>query len=115
MSTWDNLQQVVEAIPTKGIKREIAEAILLHYSLHLAIYERATLLKGDLTKKKDSEDRDEGKQVVATTGHEFILIQLTLSKSFAEFTCENCHCLQAHLLSQAYGIPAEKVICYMNA
>ena len=39
------------AIPTKGIKREIAEAILLHYSLHLAIYERATLLKGDLTKK----------------------------------------------------------------
>ena len=111
MSTkWNTtcfLEQAVDAIPAKAIEREVAEAILSHYNLHLAIYERATLLKDDLA-KKESEDEDEKKQIVATT--DLVPVDRTSFKSLEEFTCEDCHRLQVRILSQAYGIPAEKII-----
>ena len=113
MSTmWNTtcfLQQAVDAIPAKAIEREVAEAILSHYNLHLDIYKRATLLKDDLAKKQECENEDEGKQVVATT--DVVPLELTSFKSFAEFTCEDCHRLQARILSQSFGIPAEKIVC----
>ena len=109
---WDNtcfLQQAIDAIPTKAREREVAEAILSHYNLHLAIYEKATLLKDDITKKKESENKDEGRQVVAEG--ELVPLEITSSKSLAEFTCEDCHHLQVRILSQTFGIPAEKINC----
>ena len=109
---WEStcfLQQAVDAIPAKAIERDVADAILSHYNLHLAIYERATLLKDDLTKKKESENEDEKKQIVATT--DLVPVELTSFKSLEEFTCEDCHRLQVRILSQVYGIPAEKIIC----
>lgn len=110
---WDCttfLQQAVDAIPAKAIEREVAEAILSHYNLHLAIYEKATLLKDNLTKKKQTESGDEGQQVLAST--ELVSMELTSSKPLAEFTCEDCHDLQIRIVSKAIGIPAEKIICH---
>ena len=112
MSTkWNTtcfLEQAVDAIPAKAIEREVAEAILSHYNLHLAIYEKATLLKDDLA-KKESQNGDENKQILGTT--ELVPLELTSFKSLAEFTCEDCHHLQVRFLSQVIGIPAEKIIC----
>ena len=114
MSTkWNTtcfLEQAVDAIPAKAIEREVAEAILSHYNLHLAIYERATLLKDDLKMmtKRECENGDENKQILATT--ELVPLELTSFKSLAEFTCEDCHRLQVRFLSQVNGIPAEKII-----
>ena len=107
---WDNtcfLQQAIDATPAKSLEREVAEAILSHYNLHLAIYENATLLKDHLTKKKSGKEK--GKQVVATT--ELVPVEITSSKAFAEFTCEDCHRLQVRILSASIGIPVEMIIC----
>ena len=108
---WGNmcfLQQAVDAIPTKALEWEVAEAILSHYNLHLAIYEKATLLKDHLAKKKKT-GIGKGKQVTATT--ELVPVEITSSKPLAEFTCEDCHHLQVRILSTTIGIPAEKIIC----
>ena len=107
---WGNtcfLQQAVDAIPTKA--REVAQTILSHYNLHLAIYEKATLLKDDIAKKKESENKDEGRQVVAES--QLVPMEITSSKSLTEFTCKDCHHLQVRILSQTFGIPAEKINC----
>ena len=107
---WDCttfLEQAVDAIPVKALEREVAEAILSHYNLHLAIYEKATLLKDHLAKKKSGKGKR--KHVTATT--ELVPVEITSSKVLAEFTCEDCHRLQVRVLSKAIGIPAEKIIC----
>ena len=109
---WGNtcfLQQAVDAIPSTALEREVAEAILSHYNLHLAIYEKATLLKDDIIKKKESENKDEGRQVAAES--ELVPLKITSSKSLTEFTSEDCHHLQVRILSQTFGIPAEKISC----
>ena len=103
------LEQAVDAIPAKAIERDVADAILSHYNLHLAIYERATLLKNNLAKKKESENGDEGKQVEAIT--DLVPVELTSVKSLTEFTCADCHRLQVRVLSSVFGIPAKKIIC----
>ena len=108
---WDRttfLEQAVDAIPAKALEREVAEAILSHYNLHLAIYEKATLLKDHLAKEKKSGE-GEGKQVAATA--ELVPVEITTSGSIAEFTCEDCHRLQVRILSTSIGIPVEKIIC----
>ena len=103
------LQQAVDAIPPKALEREVAEAILSHYNLHLNTYEKATLLKDDIDKRKESENKDEGRQVVAES--ELALLEITSSKSLTDFTYEDCHHLQVRVLSQTFGIPAEKISC----
>ena len=111
-SAWDNtciLQQAVDAIPALAIEREVAQAILLHYNFHLQIYERATLLKDYLAKKEKSQSEDEGKGIVASK--KLVQIEFTSFKSLAKFTCKDCHRLQARILSQAYGISEEEIIC----
>ena len=111
-STWDStrfLQQAVDAIPAMAIEREIAEAILAHYNLHLVIYKRATLLKDDLAKENEAKSDAERKGAMASKN--LIAFELTSSKSFAEFTCEDCHRLQVHILSQVYGIAEKDIVC----
>ena len=109
---WDCttfLEQAVDAIPAKALEREVAEAILSHYNLHLAIYQKATLVKDHIIRRNKFESDVEGKQLVATT--ELVPVEITSSKPFEEFTCEDCHRLQVRILSKAIGIPAEKIIC----
>ena len=111
-ANWEStcfLQQAVDAIPAKAIEREIAEAILSHYNLHLAIYAKATLLKDNLARKEKS-GKGEEKQVAACA--ELITLEITSSKSLANFTCEDCHHIQIRILSAAFGIPADKIICH---
>ena len=111
-SAWDNtcvLQQAVDAIPTLAIEKEVAEAILSYYNFHLDIYKRATQVKDYLAEKEESQSEDEGKGIVAD--RKLVPVELTSSKSLAEFTCQDCHDLLARILSQAYGISIEEIIC----
>lgn len=90
-ATWENtnmLQQAVDAIPAIAVERDVAVSILAHYNSHLDYYRSATRLK-DVAKGKETESENKGKQVVATT--ELVPVELTSSKSFNEFTCEDCH------------------------
>ena len=112
--SWDNINflvQAVDAIPPSAIERDIAEAILSHYDLHLTIYERATLLKDDLTRRSETNgDRmHEGTAVVAS--NKLVPLEVTSSVSITEFTCDDCHRLQVRLLSAIYGIREEEIIC----
>ena len=95
------------SIAPSAPERGVAEAILSHYSLHLAIYERATLLEDALA--KESEREEGGKALMEDT--KLVPLKITSVKSFDAFTCEDCHRLQARILSEAYDIPEEKVIC----
>ena len=106
---WDKtrfLRKAVASIPRSTSERGVAEAILSHYNLHLAIYERATLLKDALA--KESEREKEGK----CPGEDNMLVPLKITsmKSFDDFSFEDCHRLQAQLLSTEYGIPEEKIV-----
>ena len=106
---WDKtrfLMRAVGSIPRSAPERGVAEAILSHYHLHLAIYERATLLKDALAKESESEE--EGKAPREDT--KLVPLKITSLKAFGSFTCEDCHRLQARILSTAYGIPEEKII-----
>ena len=54
---WDQtrfLRKATASIPHSAPERGIAEEVLSHYHLHLAIYERTTLLKDALTEKSES-------------------------------------------------------------
>ena len=111
--SWDSttfLQQAVDSIPAKAIEREVAEAILSHYNLHLTIYERATLLKDDLARRSKSDGDAEDTTAVAT--EELVPIEITSAISVTAFTCHDCHNLQVRLLSATYGIPKNKIICH---
>ena len=96
------LQQAVDAIPAIAMEREIAEAILTHYNLHLEMYERAILLKDQFPRKTE----------VVAASKNLVPLEITSSKSFAKFTCEDCRHLQARILSEAFGIPADAIICH---
>ena len=109
---WDSttfLHQAVDSIPAKAIEREVAEAILSHYDLHLAIYERATLLKDDLARRNKSNGDEEGTTAVATK--KLVPLEITSAVSITTFKCEDCHDLQVRLLSAAYSIPKNEIIC----
>ena len=111
--SWDStcfLEQAVDAIPAKAIEHDVAVAILSHYSLHLSIYETATLLKDDLARRKKSESEDEGKEVVAS--NKLVPLEFTSSQSYCTFTCQDCHRLQVALLRSNYHIPKDKIICH---
>ena len=106
---WDQtrfLRKAIASIPHSAPERGIAEAVLSHYHLHLAIYERTTLLKDSLTKKSESEHEVEG----SSEANKLVPLEITSSKAFDSFSCEDCHILQVRCLSAAYGIPKEKII-----
>ena len=107
---WDQthfLRKAIASIPHSAPERGIAETVLSHYHLHLAIYERTTLLKDALTEKSESE-----KEVEASSeANKLVPLEITSSKAFDSFSCEDCHILQVRGLSAAYGIPEEKIIC----
>ena len=104
------LRKAVEAIPSEAPERGVAEAILSHYNMHLAIYERATLLKDTLAKRKESDSEKEGK--APGKDAKLVPLKITAMKAFDDFTGEDYYRLQARVLSTAYGIPEEKIICH---
>ena len=108
---WDKtrfLRKAVTAIPYSAPERDVAQVIFSHYNQHLAIYNRATLLKDALAKtlknEKEKTAPNEDKQLVP--------LKITSAKPFGSFTCEDCYRIQARILSTAYGIPEEKIICH---
>ena len=108
--TWDQtrfLRKAITSIPHSAPERGIAEAVLSHYHLHLAIYERTTLLKDALTEKSESEEEVEA----STEENKLVPLKITSPKAFDRFTCDDCHILQVQVLKKAYGIPDEKIIC----
>ena len=110
---WDSttfLQQAVDAIPTRAIERKTAEAILSHYDCHLGIFERATRLKDYLTSTKKSDSEGDRKRVVASKN--MVAVAITSSKPLAKLTCQDCRQIQVRILSAAFGIPVEAIICH---
>ena len=108
---WDRtlfLKKAVDSIPKSAPEREVAQAVLSHYKLHLAIYKRATLLNDALAKESESEEEVRAPREKT----KLVQLQITASKPFNTFTCEDCHCLQVQLLSTKYGIPEEKIISH---
>ena len=102
------LRKAVGAIPVSATERGVAEAILSHYSLHLKIHQQATLLKDALAEEAASEmERSSPRQ-----DDMLVPLKITAMKSFDNFTCEDCYRLQVRILSTAYGIPPEKIVCY---
>ena len=111
MQIWDStrfLRKAVGAIPVSANERGVAEAILSHYNLHLAIYERATLLKDALAEGSEHEREQPSPRQDDT----LVPLKITALKAFDKFTCEDCYRLQVRVLSTAYGIPPEKIVCY---
>ena len=102
------LRKAVGAIPVSATERGVAEAILSHYNLHLAIYERATLLKDAIAKVSESEREGSSPRQDDT----LVPLKITALQAFDNFTCEDCYRLQVRVLSTAYGIPPEKIVCY---
>ena len=106
---WDNtrfLRKAVAAIPESAAERQAAEGILLHYNTHLAIYEQATLLRDALAKEPKIDEKRMG-----SNEDKLIPLKITSAKPIGGFTSEDCYRIQARLLSTAYGIPQEKIIC----
>ena len=108
---WDKtrfLRKAVESIPSSAPERSVAEDILSHYHLHLAIYERATFLKDALpiepTNAESEKAPKEEKKLVP--------VKITSRKPISSFTCEDCYRIHARVLSKAYGIPVEMIICH---
>ena len=107
------LRKAVGAIPRSAPERQVAEAILSHYNMHLAIYERASLLKNNLAKHEESKNEPEGQAPGQKTN--LVPLEITSLKAFDSFACEDCHLLQARVLSTAFGIPEAKIICHNAA
>ena len=108
---WDNtrfLRKAVGSIPVSAPERQAAEAILSHYKLHLAIYEKATLLKDALAKKI----KNEVERTPPGEDTKLVPLKITSQKALSNFSCKDCYCLQVQILSTAYGIPEEKIICH---
>ena len=107
---WDNtrfFRKVVAAIPESAAERQAAEGILLHYNTHLAIYERATLLRDALAKEPKIDEKRTG----SNEEDKLIPLKITSAKPIGGFTSEDCYRIQARLLGTAYHIPQEKIIC----
>ena len=108
---WDKtlfLKKAVDSIPKSAPERDVAQAVLSHYNLHLAIYKRATLLKDALAKESGSEEEERAPREKT----KLVQLKITALKAFNTFTCEDCHRLQVRLLSTEYGIPEEKIISH---
>ena len=107
---WDNtrfFRKVVAAIPESAAERQAAEGILLHYNMHLAIYERATLLRDALAKEPKTDE----KRTRSNKEDKLIPLKITSAKPIGRFTSEDCYQIQARVLGTAYHIPQEKIIC----
>ena len=107
---WDNtrfFRKVVAAIPESAPERQAAEGILLHYNTHLAIYERATLLRDALAKERNIDEKRTG----SNEEDKLTPLKITSAKPIGGFTSEDCYRIQARVLSTAYHIPQEKIIC----
>ena len=107
---WDQtrfLRKAIDSIPYSAPERSIAEAILSHYQLHLAIYERTTLLKDALKKESESEEQVEA----SSEANRIVPLTITSPKAFDNFSCEDCYIFQVRGLSVAYGNPEETIIC----
>ena len=101
------LRKAIASIPHSAPERGIAETVLSHYHLHLAIYERATLFKDAHTEKSESKEGVEA----PTEANKLVPLAITSPKAFDSFSCEDCHILQVQGLKAAFGIPEEKIIC----
>ena len=113
---WDKtrfLRKAVGAIPVSAPERKVAEAILSHYNMHLAIFEQASLLKDELAKREESKSEQEGKAPGKDT--KLVPLNITSLKAFDSFACEDCYRLQVRILGTAYGISEEKIICHAAA
>ena len=107
---WDNtcfFRKVVAAIPANAPERQAAQGILLHYNTHLDIFKKATLLRDALAKETKIDEKKTG----SNEDDKLIPLKITSAKPFGGFTSEDCYRIQARLLSTAYGIPQEKIIC----
>ena len=102
------LRKAVSSIPQTAPEREVAGLILSWYRKDLDVYERATLLKDDLT--KDSECEMEGKAPTENT--KLVPLRITSVKDIDAFTREDCHRLLVRILSEKFGIPEETIICH---
>ena len=107
---WDQtrfLRKAISAIPQSVPERGIAEAVFSHYHLHLDVYKRTTLLKDVLPEKSESEEEVEA----SLEANKLVPLEITSSKAFDSFSCEDCHILQVRGVGAAYGIPEEMIIC----
>ena len=107
---WDKtrfLRKAVASIPPSAPERSVAEAILSHYHMHLAIYKWATLLKDALAKEPTRAECEKAPM----DKEKLVPLKITSRKPISNFTCEDCHRIQARVLSTAYGIPEGKIIC----
>ena len=107
---WNNtrfFRKVVAAIPESTAERQVAEGILLHYNMHLAIYERAMLLRDALAKETKMDEKRMG----SNEEDKLIPLKNTSAKPISGFTSEDCYRIQARILSTAFDIPQEKIIC----
>ena len=107
---WNNtrfFRKIVAAIPESAPERQAAEGILFHYNMHLAIYERATLLRDALAKEPKIDEKRTG----SNEEDKLIPLKITSAKPIGGFTSEDCYRIQARVLSTAYHIPQEKIIC----
>ena len=105
---WDNtrlFRKVVAAIPASAPERQAAEGILLHYNTHLAIFKQATLLRDALAKETKIDEKKTG------SNEDLISLKITSAKPIGGFTSEDCYRIQTRVLSTAYHIPQEKIIC----
>ena len=108
--TWDQnrfLRKAIASIPCSAPERGIAEAVLSHYNLDLAIYKRTTLLKDALAEKFESEEEVEA----SSEANKLVPLEITSAKAFDSFSCEDGYILQVRGLCAAYVIPEEKIIC----
>ena len=108
---WDQtrfLRKAISSIPHSAPERGVAEAIRLHYDHHLAIFKQSTFLKDALTKESESEEEVEA----PTEANKPVKLQITSSKAFDDFSCEDCHIIQVQGLEKGYGIPEGKSICF---
>ena len=108
---WDKtrfLRKAVGSIPVSAPEREAAEAILSHYNMHLAIYKQATLLKDALAKNITNEVE----RMAPREDTKLVPLKITSLKDFGSFSCQDCYRLQVRILSTAYKIPEEKIICH---
>ena len=101
------LRKAIASIPHSAPERGVAEAILFHYDQHLAIYNKATLLKDAIAEEPKSQD----KANAPMESNKLVPLKITSPKAFDRFSCEDCHILQVQVLKKAYGIPEEKIIC----
>ena len=102
------LRKAIDSIPSSAPERNIAEAILSHYHVHLAIYKRVTLLK-DALAKEPKRDKHEN---APKEEEKLVPVNITSRKPISSFTCEDCYRIQARVLGTAYGIPEEKIVCH---